>query len=152
AAGIPVQIQAGSGGDMISVGSSLGRLDPVLAPLDIVGTGNTTLSFNDLGGDPSSVPGQQYDYRLTQNSFNRGTASTTFSGLTALSLHAANAPSGSFNSLDVESSAPGTTYQVYAGTGENLFYAFDLNYSLNGIQGPVFFHGAGGFIPNNDAL
>jgi hypothetical protein len=152
-AGIPITIQAGTGGDRIAIGSALSRLDPMLAPLNVVGTGNTILDFNDMGGDPSATPSHQYNYVLTQNSFNRGgMASTTFSGLATVSLHAANALGSSFNTLNVQSSALGTSYQVYAGTGENLFYAFDLNYSLNGIQGRVFFHGAGGFSPNDDAV
>src|SRR5262249_16730920 len=154
ASGTTTTLHGGPDDDVFTVDDGNNSLDSLHGALSVDGGGGTnTLDFNDLGGDPSATPTHQYNYVLTQNSFNRGgTASTTFSGLTALSLHAANAPSGSFNSLDVESSAPGTTYQVYAGTGENLFYAFDLNYSLNGIQGPVFFHGAGGFIPNNDAL
>jgi hypothetical protein len=52
----------------------------------------------------------------------------------------------------VTSTAPGTTYQLYAGTGLNEFIVADLSYTLNGIQGPLFLHGAGGTLPNDDLV
>jgi hypothetical protein len=152
-AGTTLTLDAGSGGDTVKVGDANNTLGGIQGALDVIGKGNTTLSFNDLGGTPGTAPNQAYNYSLAQNSFSRtGTATVTFSGLTTVNLQAANAAGSGYNVLGVASTAPGTTYNVYAGTGLNEFLVFDINYTLNGIQGPLFLHGTGGSLPNDDLV
>jgi hypothetical protein len=152
-AGTALTLTAGSGGDTVTVGDANNTLGGIQGALNVTGKGNTTLSFNDLGGTPSTAPNQAYNYNLTQNSFSRtGTATVTYSGMATVNLQAANAGGSGYNVLGVASTAPGTTYQVYAGTGLNEFLVFDINYTLNGIRGPLFLHGAGGALPNNNLV
>jgi hypothetical protein len=127
------------GGDTVNIGSSANTLDPIQGAITVNGQGNTTLNFNDLSGNPAAG----YDYELSQNSFSRtGTATTTFSGIATLNLHAANknVNGPGENQLSVGSTAPGTTYNVYGGTGFNQFVVGE---TLNGIQGALFLHGSG---------
>jgi N-acetylneuraminic acid mutarotase len=153
-AGIALTLTTGTGGDLVNVGSSANTLDPIHGTLSVAGQGaNTSLNFNDQGGTPGAAPNQQYVYSLAQNSFSRtGTGTVTWSSVGAVNLYAANAAGSGSNALDVASTAPGTTYSVYAGTGLNEFLVFDINYTLNGIRGPLFLHGTGGYIPNNDVV
>jgi hypothetical protein len=146
-----IQVEAS---DTVNVGSAANTLDPIQGAVTVTGaSGNTTLNFNDKGGTPGAAPNQEYAYSLAQNTFSRtGTATVTFSGIATVNLDAANAGGSGFNALGVSSTAPGTTYNVYAGTGENLFLVFDINYTLKGIQGPLNLHGTGGFSPNDDAV
>jgi hypothetical protein len=159
AAGIATTINAGTGGDTVNVGSDpvnlpQSILDPIQGAVAVNGTGgNTTVNFNDKGGTPGAAPNQVYNYSLAQNSFSRtGTATVTFAGMATVNLHAANAGGNGFNDLGVSSTAPGTTTNVYAGTGLNEFLVFDINYTLNGIQGALNLHGTGGLLPNNDVV
>jgi autotransporter-associated beta strand protein len=131
--------RAFGGGDTVNVGSAGNTLDPIQGALTVNGQGNSTLNFNDLSGNPAAG----YDYELSQNSFSRtATAATTFSGIATLNLHAANknVNGPGENQLTVASTAPGTTYNVYGGTGFNQFVVGD---TLNGIQGALFLHGSG---------
>jgi hypothetical protein len=142
-------------GDTFNIGSAANTLDPIQGMVSVTGHGgSSTLNFNDQGGTPGTAPNQAYNYSLAGSSFTRtGTATVTFSGLGAVNLYAANvAGSGGFNDLGVASTAPGTTYSLYAGTGLNEFIVADLSYTLNGIQGPLFLHGAGGSLPNDDLV
>jgi hypothetical protein len=148
-------INTGASGDTVNVGSVFNTLDPIQGAVTVIGQGgNATLNFNDQGGTPGTAPNQAYNYSLAGSSFTRtGTATVTFSGMVAVNLYAANAAgSGGFNDLGVASTAPGTSYSVYAGTGLNEFIVFELGYTLNGIQGPLFLHGAGGSLPNDDLV
>src|SRR5262249_33608318 len=123
----------------VNVGSAGNTLDPIQGAITVNGQGNTTLNFNDLSGNPAAG----YDYELAQNSFSRTvTATTTFSGIATLNLHAANknVNGPGQNQLTVASTAAGTTYNVYGGTGFNQFVVGD---TLNGIQGGLFLHGSG---------
>jgi hypothetical protein len=147
-----VTFTASNGLDAVSLGDVNGTLNGLQAPVTVNGNGQTTLSFNDLGGTPSAAPNHTYNYYLSQNSFSRtGTAPVAFSGIAAVNLQAANAGSG-VNDLGVSSTASGATYQIYAGTGENIFDVMDGNQTLNGIQGALFLHGAGGALPNDDLV
>jgi hypothetical protein len=129
-------------------------LDPIQGPVAVNGAGsNTTVNFNDKGGTPGAAPNQVYNYSLAQNTFSRtGTATVTFGGIATVNLNAANAGGSGYNVLGVSSTAPGTTYNVYAGTGLNEFLVFDLYYTLNGIHGPLNLHGTSGFSPNDDLV
>jgi hypothetical protein len=151
-AGVALSLSAGTGGDAINVGDANNTLSGIQGALTVIAQGKAALSFNDQGAPVA--PGQSYDYEFTQNSFHRtGTASVTFSGIATVNLHAANLGStGGYNVLGVASTAPGTAYQLYAGTGENEFIVEDATNTLNGIQGPLFLHGAGGTLPNDDLL
>jgi hypothetical protein len=160
----PTTIQAGAGGDHINLGSNSGiaalsALDPLESAVTLIGSGsggmpNTVVNLDDEGGTPAAAPGGQYRYAFQydavagKGSFSRtGTATVTFSGLAAVNLSAADAGS---NVLDVAATAPGTTYNLYAGTGPNEFDVSDANNTLNGIQGPLFLHGTGGSAPTDD--
>jgi hypothetical protein len=148
-----VALGAGPGATTVNVGSAANALDPIQAPVTVTGGGNATLNFRDQGGNPAAAPGQAYNYSLAPGSFSRtGTATVSFGGMAAVNVYAANAGGGSLNALDVAGTAPGTTYGVYAGTGLNEFLVFDADHTLNGIQGKLFLHGAGGFLPNNNAV
>jgi hypothetical protein len=139
--------------DAVTVGDANNTLNGIQGALVVTGQGNTTITFDDLGGTPGAAPNGAYDYSLAQNSFSRtGTATVTFSGMATVNLQAANAAGSGFNVVGVASTAPGTTYQVYAGTGLNEFLVFDTNYTVNGIKGPLFLHGASGTLPNNDLV
>jgi hypothetical protein len=137
----------------VTVGDANNTLNGIQGALDVTGQGDTTLTFDDKGGTPGAAPNGAYNYSLAQNSFSRtGTATVTFSGMATVNLQAANAAGSGFNDVGVASTAPGTTYQVYAGTGLNEFLVFDSGYTLNGIKGPLFLHGASGTLPNNDLV
>jgi hypothetical protein len=151
AAGTPVTLNAGAGGDSINVGDAADPLDGIQGALAVNGKGNTTLTFNDTKG--SAAPNHAYDYYLAQNSFSRtGTATVTFSGMASVNLDTANAGSASEDVIYVSSTAAGTSYQVNAGTGFIDFIVADNNYTLNGIQGSLYLHGAGGTLPNDDIV
>jgi hypothetical protein len=151
-AGTPVTLNAGTGRDTVIVGDANNTLGGIQGAVDVIGTGNTTLSFNDLGGNPGAAPQQVYDYYLAQNTFSRtGTATVTFSGMASVNVQAANAANtGGWNAIWVSGTAAGTSYQVNAGTGENEYIVGYSSQWLNGIQGPLYLHGAGGTLPNDD--
>jgi hypothetical protein len=158
-AGISLTLKAGSGADTVNVGSdpvnlAQSILGGIQGAVTVTGTGTTTLNFNDEGSNPGAAPNQAFNYSLSQNSFSRtGTAAVTFTGIGTVNVYAANAAgSGGFNLLAVASTAPGTSYNVNAGTGLNEFLVWDSNHTLNGIQGPLFLHGAGGSLPNDDLV
>jgi hypothetical protein len=148
-AGFSLAVNAGKGTDTVNVGSDpvnlpQSILDGIQGAVTVTGTGvNTTLNFNDQGGNPG--PGQAYSYTLEQDTFSRtGTATVNFTRLTTVNVNGTNA--GTLNSLSVASTLPATTYNVNAGTGGNQFIlAGDKanNDTLNGIQGPLFLHGNG---------
>jgi hypothetical protein len=156
-AGSPLTIVAGTGIDTVDVGSDpvnlpLSTLNAIQGAVTVTGSGgNTTLNFNDKGGTPGTAPNQVYNYSLAQDSFSRtGTATVTYGGIASVNLDGANAGGSGFNALAVTSTAPGTTYNVNAGTGLNEFLVLDINYTLNGIQGPLNLHGTGGTLPDDD--
>jgi hypothetical protein len=151
-AGTPVTLNTGKAGDTVVVGSAANTLGDIQGALTGTGQGNTTLTFNDLNGNPGAAPQQNFVYSLAQNTFRRtGTATVTFSGMAKVNLQAANAANtGGWNGIYVSSTAAGTSYQVNAGTGENEYIVEDTSETLNGFQGPLYLHGAGGTLPNND--
>lgn len=163
-AGIALALKTGTGTDTVNIGSNPSNLpqsivDGIQGTVAISSAGsNTTVNFNDQGSSPGTAPGSVYYYNLTQNSFNREyadgtfTAAVTFADMAAVNLYAANAGNSGYNVMHVSSTAPGTTYSVYAGTGVNEFVVADSNYTLNGIQGALFLHGAGGGYPNDDLV
>jgi hypothetical protein len=154
----PVTINA-HGTDAVTVGDTNNTINGIQSAVTVNGNNSTTLSFNDLNGTPGAAPDHAYGYSLGQNSlgqstFNRtGTATVTFSGIATLTLQAANAAgSGGENVMSVLSTAVGTTYNLYAGTGFNEFNVYDYNQTLNSIRGPLNLHGAGGSLPNDDLV
>jgi hypothetical protein len=157
-ASAPVTINTGLGLNTVNIGSDpvnlpQSILDPIQGAVTVNGAGNTTLNFNDKGGTPGTAPNQVYNYALAQSTFSRtGTATVTFYGIAAVNLNAANCAGSGFNDLGVFSTAPGTTYNVNAGTGLNEFIVLNISYTINEIQGPLNLHGTGGFIPNDDLV
>jgi hypothetical protein len=153
AAGTPLTISAGAGGDTVDVGSTANTLDTIQGALTVQGQGNTTLNFNDKGGTPGTAPNRVYNYYLAQDTFSRtGTATVSFTGMATVNLNAANAGSSGYNVLGVFSTAPGTTYNVNAGTGLNEFLVFNISYTINDIQGPLNLHGTSGTLPDDDLV
>jgi hypothetical protein len=158
-AATPVVIRPGTGGDVVNVGSDSVNLpqsvlDPIQGAVTVNGAGgNTILNFNDKGGTPGAALNQVYNYSLAQDTFSRtGTATVSYTGMATVNLYAANAGGSGFNDLGVFSTAPGTTTNVYAGTGLNEFLVFDITYTINGIQGPLNLHGTSGSLPNDDLV
>jgi hypothetical protein len=146
-------IKAGIAGDTVNLGTPGSRLDYLAGPVAVEGAGNTTLNLNDQAGTPGTAPNQAYNYDLEKDSFSRtGTPAFTFNSIAAVNVYAANTGGSGFNALGIRSTAAGTAYNVYAGTGENLFIVNDINETLNGIQGNLALHGAFGPLPNNDAV
>jgi hypothetical protein len=146
-------INTGGGSAAVNVGDPSNTLNGILGALTVAGQGKAALTVNDVGGLPASAT-KGFAYTVTNNSVSRtGTGAITYSGTSAVTLYAANTPSnGAFNDIAVESTAAGTTYQLYAGTGYNIFGVSDGSYTLNGIQGPLFLHAAGGTLPNDDVV
>jgi N-acetylneuraminic acid mutarotase len=153
-AGTSYTINDGAGGDSVNIGDANNSLGDIAGAVAVNGQGNTTLNVNDQGGHSGAASNQGFAYSLAQYSFSRtGTELVTWSGIGALNLNMANAGSNAFNDLVVASTAPGTTYSVYAGTGVNELFAYDYgDFTLNGIQGPLFIHGTGGSLPNDDLV
>jgi hypothetical protein len=150
-AATPVTLNAGVGGDSINVGDAANPLDGIQGALFVNGQRNTNLTFNDSSGNPGAAANRTYTYYLAQNSLSRtGTAQVSFSSMASVNLDTANAGSTGDDVIGVLSTAAGTSYEVNAGTGYNDFIVHDNNYTLNGIQGKLYLHGAGGTLPNDD--
>src|SRR5262249_16516517 len=134
---------------IVTVGSASSTLDDLNGPLDIAGAGNTLLLVHDAGFDSKD---STYS-TVTNNSVLRyGKAAITYGNLSLVNLYTASALNGVFVSPQISSTAPGTTYNVYAGPGYNQFRVYDDALTLNGIQRSLFLHGAGGTLPNNNAV
>jgi hypothetical protein len=143
-AGTNASIQTGDGLDQVNIGSdpvnlSQSRVDAIQGQVTIVGQGQDILNYTDTGAAPNG----RYLYSVEAGSIQRtGTSKVMYSDVASVNLYAANVPDG-FNLPGIESTAPGTTYNIYAGIGENEFIVDDFGDTLNGIQGPLFLHGIG---------
>jgi hypothetical protein len=143
-------LNTGGGTAGVTVSDAGGTLNGIQGALAVNGRGPATLAFNDLNGTPASAPNQAFNYNLVQNSFNRtGTATVTYGGMASVTIQTANTGLGPADDIGVTSTAAGTTYQINAGTGYQTFSVGDAPFTLNGIQGSLYLHGAGGTLPND---
>jgi Ca2+-binding RTX toxin-like protein len=152
-------LTAGAGGDTVNVGSAANTLDPIQGAVTVHGQGgNTTLNYNDQGATPSNT----YAYNVCPTSLNRQqalnnslgppVAPVTYAGLATLNVHTHNADSTGESFVAVGGTTPGTTTNVYGGTGPSEFIVEDINGTLNSVQGPLFLHGSGSGFPNYNIL
>jgi hypothetical protein len=139
----------GGGADTFDVGSTTSLLNNVQGSVTVAGTSTSeTLNYNDLGAAPALV-----NYLISNTTLTRtGTATITYSGITAVAIEAANAGSTGGNYLNIYSTALGAKYDVYAGSGINEFIVAGLPYTLDGIHGALAMHGSGNGYPNNNLV
>jgi hypothetical protein len=144
-AGVATTLNTGSGADSTVIGSAH-QVSGIQGPLTVNGQGSfQILSYS----DQASPTGPSYDYEVTSTTLTRtGIAPVTYHGMTAVSLAGANAYSS--NVFGVATTAAGTSYTITSGTGTNEFLVFDTNRTLDGIQGSLLLHAAGGASGNNN--
>jgi hypothetical protein len=115
-AGVPVEIDTGSGHDTVNVGDASNTLGPIQGPLGIIGRAgvNDVLNINDQG---ASTPA---GYALAGNALTRGGAAPiTFAGLASLVINGA----GGSNQISVAGLPAGTQATFHGGGGTNALVA-----------------------------
>jgi len=133
------------GGTVINVGGTGNGLDHIQGPIAVNGEGKATLNYLDQG----ATPGRNLTYTISASQMSRaGTATVSYSGMPAVNIDAANAGSTGTNTLFIATTAPGTTYNVNAGTGVFNEFALSNNSNLDGMQGSLNLHGLPG--PGNN--
>jgi hypothetical protein len=147
--GTPLMVNAGQGNDTVNVGSAGNAVDGIQGPLAINGGGGVdTLNYNDQGATATVA----WSYTITSNSLQRNNLPMVmYSGMTTLNISLASALP-SYIVPEVESTAAGTTYNIFGGPGENEYFIGDNQDTLNGIAGPVFLHSAGDGQGNDNLL
>jgi hypothetical protein len=144
-------LEAGTGGDIVNVGSATSTLDPIQGTVTVNGQGgNTTLNVFDQGTSSYQI------YQLSGTQFLRyptpppgqplgnPTQTINYSKINHLNIHGGNAS----DTWYVNSTLAGTTTDLYSAGGststQNEFAVYDSAGTLNSIQGPLALHGGGG--------
>jgi hypothetical protein len=123
-------------GTLVNVGGANSGLTALQGPLAV--SGAATLDYLDQG----TTPGQTLSYTVSANQLSRtGTATVTYGGIASVNINAANAASAGFNTFYIETTAPGTAYNVYAGSSGVTEFAVSNNSSLDAMQGVLNLHG-----------
>jgi hypothetical protein len=134
-------------GSLVDVGSPGNGLDAIQGPIGIHGA--ATLDYLDQG----ATPGQILSYTVTADQLSRtGTATITYGGIASLNIDAADASSTGFNTFYIETTAPGTTYNVYSGSSGITEFAVSTASNLDGILGQLNLHGQPGPGANDFAI
>jgi hypothetical protein len=133
-------LSAGSGQNIYNIGDPVQGLAGIEGQVSVNGNGQGTDTLNYL--DQSATPGQILSYTVTASQLSRsGTATVTYGGVASVNVNAANAASNGFNTVYIETTASGTTYNFYSGSSGVTEYAVSNNSSLDGIQGTLNLHG-----------
>jgi Ca2+-binding RTX toxin-like protein len=140
--GTPVQVNGGGGNDTFKAGSSFGKLSFLAAPVSFDGQGGTsnTLTVNDVADTANPT------FIIKSSTIAQGSAPpvVTYSNLQGLTF---NAGSGS-NTINVNSTAPGTPVTVNGGPAADSFWLGALPFvntgTLSQIQALVTVNGNAG--------
>jgi acrosin len=135
-AATPVTVFAGALNDIVNVGDSGNHLDSIQSTLTVNGqAGTTRLNINDQGTTTGKT------YTITSAAVTRtGGPAINYSSLNSLTL---NGGSGG-NTINVESTAAGTTTTVNAGTGGSTINLSPTAHNLATLAGLVNINGQGG--------
>jgi hypothetical protein len=137
----PIQVQAGTGDDTITLVSVGGTLDGIQTPLNVAGDdGNDTLTVNDQGAATGK------SYTLTANSLTRAGV-VIVNGLSTLETLNLNT-TGLNDAIAVQGTPSGTAAAVNAGFGDDTMTAGGAVGGLNAVLSNVTFDGQQG----NDVL
>ena len=134
---VPTTVNAGGGNLIIDVSSQAENLDNIAGPLTVNGNSADPLVVNDQQATPDET------YTVTANTVSRsGIAPITYAGIGHLVFYAGTGN----NLLYVESTAAGTTTDVYGGAGASTdeFQVAGAPLQLDDIQGPLNLHGQNG--------
>jgi acrosin len=134
-AATPVTVYAGALNDTVNVGDSGNHLDSIQSPMNVYGqNGTTLLNVNDQGTATSTT------YGITDTFLGRtGSPAITYSNLNSLTL---NGGSGG-NTINVESTAAGTTTTVNGGSGGSTINLSRTAHDLVNLHGLVNINGQG---------
>jgi cytoskeletal protein CcmA (bactofilin family) len=162
ATGAPVTIYTGAGPNQVIVGDGSNTLGSIADRLtvrggSILGTvGYNSLTLNDRGVANSATLSHNVAYTVTNGSVVRAdTQTASFNNLLFQSTSSAEIDysnvadltiqgGGTGNAFDVQSTAPGTTTWIDAGSGNGNITVGDAANNLDGIAGTVRVFGEGG--------
>jgi hypothetical protein len=144
AAGIPVTITMGNGGNTINVGSSSNTLDGLLAALNVTGgTGANTLNLNDQGSSAAQT------YTIAATTVNRsGAAGITYSKMKKLVLRASSG-TDTITIVNTATSTPVTVTGAGGATtlvGPNVTNTWTLTGANSGTVSNVTFSGVSNLV------
>jgi hypothetical protein len=144
-------LSAGPGHNTYNIGDPAQGLAGIQGQVSVNGNSQGTDTLNYL--DQGATPGQILSYTVTANQLSRiGTATVSYGGIANVNIDAGNAASTGFNTFYIETTAAGTTYNVYSGSSGVTEYAVSTGSNLDGILGALNLHGQPGPGTNDFAI